>query len=103
MRELNSKQHVYGNLDYWWYNISSPSNLTPNDVIILNLWDTDKRNLIRKVILEMNKNWLSCIRNASFLYSGEVERCIIHIKRDHHTGNFTRYFGRIKDGVYSIN
>lgn len=102
MRELNSKQYVYGNKDYWWYNITSPSNLDPTEVVVLNLWDTENRNLVKRVVMAMNENWLLRINKASTHFNRGTEICKIHIQRHHITGKFIIYFGRIEDGTYSL-
>jgi len=102
MRELNSKQYVYGNKDYWWYNITNPSKLDFNEVIVLNLKDTVNQNLVKKVTMAMNKNWLSRINKASTHFNRGTEICKIHIQRNHRTGEFIIYFGRMEDGIYQL-
>jgi len=93
MRELNSKKYTAGNKDYWWYNICSPGKLTSGDLIVLNLWDSINRDLIKKVTLDLGiNNWLDRIRRAStHVYKG-LEICKIHIQRNHRTNVFIIYF-----------
>jgi len=101
--ELNSKQYVFGNRDLWWYNISTPAKLTHNDVIILNLYDTNNRILIRKVILNLNQNnWLHRIKKSSTHNYRGTEICKIHIKREHGTNQFKIWFGNVDDGLYPV-
>ena len=103
MRELNSKQHTSGNKDYWWYNICSPVNLTSRDRIILNLWDSMNRNLVKQVTLNLGQDhWLKRIQSASTHYYRGTEICKIHIQRDHRTNEFIIYFGRKEEGNYPI-
>jgi len=99
---LNSKRTVSGNIDVWWYNISSPSKLTPNDVIQFNLWDVENRNLIKRAIIDLSENWLSRIRRASTHFYKGIEICKVHIQRMHGSKGFLIYFGRKEDGTYLL-
>ena len=103
MKELNSKQETHGNKDSWWYNICSPKNLTSKDIIILNLWNTMNKKLVKQVTLNLGKsNWLKRILKGSTHYSKGTEICKVHIQRDHRTNQFIIYFGHKEDGVYLI-
>ena len=101
-RELNSKQYGSGHLDLWWFNISSPSKLTSQDVIHLSLWDHANQNLVKESVLDLRKNWLSRIRQASTHFYLQTEICKVHIQRRLGTNQFVIYFGKKEDGVYSL-
>lgn len=100
---LNSKNYTSGNKDTWWYNISSPRKLTAQDSIVLNLWDTENKNIMREVTLDLgSNNWLKRIQTASTHYYEEREICKIHIHRNQITGKYILYFGRKENGIYPI-
>jgi hypothetical protein len=101
-KELNSKQWTSGNMDVWWYNISSPSKLKKQDIIRLNLWDAVNQELVKEVILDLEKNWLQRIRQASTHFFKGREICKIHIEKRHGTNQFFIYFGRKDDGIYPL-
>jgi len=102
VKELNSKQWIYGYTDVWWYNISSPSKLSDQDCIHLNLWDSKNQKLVKKAVLNLKDKWLSRIRQASTHFYRGTEICKVHIQRRHGTNQFIIYFGRKEDGVYSL-
>ncbi len=101
-KELKSKQYTHGNIDYWWFNISSPSKLSSQDVIQLNLWDTMNQTLVKKAVLVLEENWLSRIKQASTHFYRRTEICKVHIQRRHGTNKFIIYFGRKEDGIYQL-
>ena len=102
IRELNCKQWRSGNMDYWWYNISSPSKLNSQDRIRLNLWNPENRELIKRVVLDLKKNWLSRIQKASKHIYRDLEICKVYIRRKHGSNEFFIYFGRLEDGIYPL-
>ena len=99
---LNSKLYVSGNYDIWWYNLSNPSKILFGDEIILNLWDEKNANLIKQINIQVDKNWLKRIRLGSTHIYKKREICKIHVQRNHHSKDFTLYFGKKTDGVYKI-
>lgn len=102
MVSLNSKMFTTGNLDTWWYNISNPSELKRNDLLSLNLWDAENKELIKKVEINLDSQWMKRIQNASTHTYKNREICKIHIHRSHTTKEFEIYFGVKTDGVYSL-
>ncbi|MFX1294274.1 MAG: hypothetical protein ACFFD2_05375 [Promethearchaeota archaeon] len=102
IRELNSKQHHSVNKDIWWYHISSPSNLNLNDIIVLNLYDTEHIHLLKKFEISLNEIWLNRILRASTHFQDDIEICKIHIQKNHGENKYLIYFGRKEDGVYYL-
>jgi len=102
MKELNSKQWTSGNIDIWWYNISSPSKLSNRDQIHLNLWDSKNQKLVKETVLNLEENWLSRIKRASTHFCRGIEICKVHIQRRHGTNQFIIYFGRKESGKYPL-
>jgi hypothetical protein len=89
--------------DYWWFNVSSPENLEPNDVLRFNLWDTKNTKLIKQVTIDLSKDkWFEKIQKASIhTYKGR-DILKVHAYRDKRTKEFIMYFGRVTDGLYRI-
>jgi len=102
MVTLNSKLHISGNLDTWWYNLSNPSGIQIGDKISLNLWDQNNRALVKRIDIQVDSDWMRKIRSASKHIYRNRELCKIHVQRSHKTDKFVLYFGRKTDGAYHI-
>jgi len=91
------------NRDTWWFNVSNPTTLTPQDLLQFNLWDTSNTNLIKQVTIDLsNTKWMTRVRRGStHNYMG---RDILKVNafRDNKTKRFVIYFGHVDDGLYPI-
>ena len=103
VKEYNSIITERETRDRWWFNVSSPENLEPTDVLRFNLWDTTKTILIKHVTIDLFKDkWLEKIQKAStHTYKGR-EILKVHAYRDKRTKEFIMYFGHVNDGLYRI-
>lgn len=103
VKEYNSIITESETRDRWWFNVSSPENLEPNDVLRFNLWDATNTKLIKQVTIDLSKDkWLEKIQKASIhTYKGR-DILKVHAYCNKRTKEFIMYFGRVKDGLYPI-
>jgi putative heme iron utilization protein len=105
IKVLSSKNYPAGNMNRWWYNLSSPNNWVEKDTKInLILNDEYNKTNIGTIILQLDRNsWYDRIMNASrHVYRGR-EIIKVHVIEEYGSQQYYIYFGRKENGFYPVN